>query len=98
MFSLKLTAVVNIVLIHFAGSLESPLAASPAQAYHPSSTYFHQECQWFFDPPPARQLILKISTAQKMSKSKFTYIPVKGKCSNVPKVQKIFKNSNTLVT
>lgn len=49
------------------GSLESPLAASPAQAYHPSSTYFHQECQWFFDPPPARQLILKISTAQKMS-------------------------------
>ena len=53
-------------LIHFAGSLESPLAAS--QAYHPSSTYFHQECQWFFDPPPARQLILKISTAHKMSK------------------------------
>jgi len=49
------------------GSLESPLAASPSQAYHPSSTYFHQECQWFFDTPPARQLILKISTAQKMS-------------------------------
>ena len=54
----------------FTGSLESPLAASPSQAYHPSSTYFHQECQWFFDTPPARQLILKISTAQKMSKSK----------------------------
>ena len=52
----------------FTGSLESPLAASPSQAYHPSSTYFHQECQWFFDTPPARQLILKISTAQKMSK------------------------------
>ena len=49
-----------------AGSLESPLAASPAQSYHPSSTYFHQQCQWFFDPPPSRQLILKISTAQKM--------------------------------
>ena len=52
----------------FTGSLESPLAASSStQAYHPSSTYFHHECQWFFDPPPARQLILKISTAQKMS-------------------------------
>ena len=50
------------------GSLESPMAASPAQSYHPSSTYFHQECQWFFDPPPSRQLILKISTAHKMSK------------------------------
>lgn len=49
------------------GSLESPLAASPAQSYHPSSTYFHQQCQWFFDPPPSRQLILKISTAQKMT-------------------------------
>eukprot|EP00093_Oithona_nana_P013342 13342.XXX_253715_241698_1 [CDS] Oithona nana genome sequencing. len=48
------------------GSLESPLAPS-SEAYHPSSTYFHQECQWFFDPPPARQLILKISTAHKMS-------------------------------
>ena len=57
---------------HFAGSLESPLAPS-SEAYHPSSTYFHQECQWFFDPPPARQLILKISTAHKMSKSFKTF-------------------------
>ena len=56
---------------HFAGSLESPMAASSSsEAYHPSSTYFHQECQWFFDPPPARQLILKISTAHKMSEYK----------------------------
>ena len=59
-------------LIHrilISGSLESPLSASSStQAYHPSSTYFHHECQWFFDPPPAKQLILKISTAQKMSK------------------------------
>jgi hypothetical protein len=57
---------------NFSGSLESPLAASPAQSYHPSSTYFHQQCQWFFDPPPSKQLILKISTAQKMGQSSET--------------------------
>ena len=65
-------SVQKIVIIHrilISGSLESPLSASSStQAYHPSSTYFHHECQWFFDPPPAKQLILKISTAQKMSK------------------------------
>ncbi|XP_059096393.1 uncharacterized protein LOC131890919 [Tigriopus californicus] len=44
------------------GSLESPLSHTNAQSYFPSSTYFHQHCQWFFDPPPARQLVLEIST------------------------------------
>ena len=65
----KLHILTYVSRIHvFTGSLESPLTASSStQAYHPSSTYFHHECQWFFDPPPARQLILKISTAQKMS-------------------------------
>ena len=63
---------INAIII--LGSLESPLAASPAQSYHPSSTYFHQQCQWFFDPPPSRQLILKISTAQKMGKSESPFL------------------------
>ena len=48
------------------GSLESPLSASPIQSYHQSSTYFYQNCQWFFDPPPARELQMKISTTQTM--------------------------------
>ncbi len=48
------------------GSLESPMSLSPAQSYfQPTSTYFHQNCQWFFDPPPSRQLVLEISTMQK---------------------------------
>ena len=66
-FSIEKIVIIHRILI--SGSLESPLSASSStQAYHPSSTYFHHECQWFFDPPPAKQLILKISTAQKMSK------------------------------
>ena len=48
----------------FTGSLESPMALSPAQSYYPSSTYFHQHCQWFFDPPPSTKVVLKISTMQ----------------------------------
>ena len=50
------------------GSIESPLSASPIQSYHQSSTYFYQNCQWFFDPPPARELLMKISTTQTMGK------------------------------
>ena len=50
------------------GSLESPLSASPIQSYHQSSTYFYQNCQWFFDPPPAKELLMKISTTQTMGK------------------------------
>ena len=54
--------------IFLSGSLESPLSASPIQSYHQSSTYFYQNCQWFFDPPPARELLMKISTTQTMGK------------------------------
>ena len=53
------------------GSLESPLSASPIQSYHQSSTYFYQNCQWFFDPPPAKELLMKISTTQTMGKFTF---------------------------
>ena len=56
----------NFIPFFSAGSLESPMALSPAQSYfQPTSTYFHQHCQWFFDPPPSRQLVLDISTLQK---------------------------------
>ena len=44
-----------------------------AQTFYPS-TYFHQSCQWFFDPPPSRQLVLEISTMQKGGKKEQTCI------------------------
>ena len=62
--SLEIFFILNFIFL--SGSLESPLSASPIQSYHQSSTYFYQNCQWFFDPPPARELLMKISTSQTM--------------------------------
>ena len=47
---------------HIAGSISSPMSTYPLQSYHLRSTYFHQHCQWFFDPPPAKKLSLKIAS------------------------------------
>ena len=53
---------INFWILFHLGSLSSPMSTHPLQSYHLRSTYFHQYCQWFFDPPPARKLSLKIAS------------------------------------